>query len=176
MFLVNQSSLGHALTRWETRALAARLGSSGEEVAPLGRKWLRAFLLRHPILQSRKYQRVEAKRLRAATKQNIGSWFNFMGLPIVKAIKPANRWNADEGGLMEGKSEKALTIGYSDGSELLQKDYNSRAWTSFLECISATGKSLIPLIIFKGLSIQQQWFPIALEDHDGWQFTATKKG
>jgi hypothetical protein len=119
MFLVNQSSLGHALTRWETRALAARLGSSGEEVAPLGRKWLRAFLLRHPILRSRKYQRVEAKRLRAATKQNIGSWFNFMGLPIVKAIKPANRWNADEGGLMEGKLEKALTIGYSDGSELL---------------------------------------------------------
>jgi hypothetical protein len=39
-----------------------------------------------------------------------------MQLPIVKAIKPANRWNADEGGLMEGKSEKALTIGYSERS------------------------------------------------------------
>jgi hypothetical protein len=37
----------------------------------------------------------------------------------VKAIKLANRWNADKGGLMEGKSEKALTIGYSDSSELL---------------------------------------------------------
>jgi 4-hydroxybenzoate polyprenyltransferase len=59
---------------------------------------------------------------------------------------------------------------------LLLKDFNSRAWTSFLECISATGKSLLPLIIFKGLSIQQQWFPITLEDHDDWQFTATKKG
>ena len=77
---------------------------------------------------------------------------------------------------MEGKSEKALAIGYSDGSKLLQKDFNSRAWTSFLECISAMGKSLTPLIIFKGLSIQQQWFPIALEDYEGWQFTATKKG
>jgi hypothetical protein len=42
-----------------------------------------------------------------------------MGLPIVKVIKPANWWNANEGGLMEGKSEKALTIGYSNGSELL---------------------------------------------------------
>jgi hypothetical protein len=41
-----------------------------------------------------------------------------MGLPIVKAIKPANRWNADEGRLIEGKLEKILTIGYSDGSEL----------------------------------------------------------
>lgn len=31
MFLINQSSLGHALTRWETRALAARLAFPGEE-------------------------------------------------------------------------------------------------------------------------------------------------
>jgi hypothetical protein len=68
---------------------------------------------------------------------------------------------------MEGKSEKTLTLGYSKGSDLLQKDFNSRAWTSFLECILATGKSLIPLIIFKGKSIQQQWFPIVLEDHTG---------
>jgi hypothetical protein len=69
----------------------------------------------------------------------------------VKAIKPANRWNADEGGLMEGKSEKTLSLGSSKGSDLLKKDFNSRAWTSFLECISATGKSLIPLSISKGL-------------------------
>jgi hypothetical protein len=45
-----------------------------------------------------------------------------------------------------------------------------------MECISATGRRLTPLIIFKGLSIQQQWFPVALKDHNGWQFTATKKG
>jgi hypothetical protein len=42
--------------------------------------------------------------------------------------------------------------------------------------VSATGQSLVPLIIFKGLTIQQQWFPIALKDHTGWQFTVTKKG
>jgi 4-hydroxybenzoate polyprenyltransferase len=129
-----------------------------------------------PSVRSRKFQRVEAKRLRAATKKNIGSWFDLIQLPIVKAIKPANRWNADEGGLIEGKSEKTLTIGYSSGSKLLQKDFNSRAWTSFLECISATGKSLTPLIIFKGLTIQQQWFPIMLKDHIGWQLTATNRG
>lgn len=55
---------------------------------------------------------------------------------------------------MEARAENALTLGYADDSPISQKDYNSRAWTSFLECISATGKRLIPLIIFKGLSIQ----------------------
>lgn len=176
VFLINQAALGLALTRYETRALAARMAYPNEHHAPLGKQWLRAFFIRHPMLRSRKSRRVEAIRLRAANKKDIGTWFALLELPIVKGIKPDNRWNADEGGLMEGRSENALTIGYSDDSPLLQKDFNSRAWTSFLECISATGKFLVPLIIFKGLSIQQQWFPIALEDHDGWQFTATKKG
>lgn len=45
-----------------------------------------------------------------------------------------------------------------------------------MEYVSTTGRSLVPLIIFKGLSMQQQWFPIALKDHEGWQFMATKKG
>jgi 4-hydroxybenzoate polyprenyltransferase len=165
-----------ALTRYEARALAARMAYPDEDQPPLGRKWLRAFFSRHPTLRSRKNQRIEAIHLRASTRENVGSWFALLELPAVKRIKPANRWNADEGGLMEGRSENALTIGYSDDSPLLQKDYNSRAWTSFMECVSATGRALLPLIIFMGKSIQQQWFPIALEDHDGWQFTATKKG
>jgi hypothetical protein len=71
----------------------------------------------------------------------------------VKKIKPANRWNADEGGLMEGRSENALTLGYGKDSPISQKDYNSRAWTLFMECISATGRRLTLLIIFKGLGI-----------------------
>jgi hypothetical protein len=45
-----------------------------------------------------------------------------------------------------------------------------------MECISALGKLLPPLVIFKGFSVQQQWFPIAIEDYSGWKFTATKKG
>jgi len=90
----------------------------------------------------------------------------------VKAIKPANRWNADEGGIIESRSGATLAVGYAEGSPLAQKDFNSRAWTSFMECVNALGKYLPPLIIFKGLTLQQQWFPVALEDHEHWQFTA----
>jgi 4-hydroxybenzoate polyprenyltransferase len=140
------------------------------------RAWLRAFLFRHPELRSRKNQPVEAIRLRATTKKNVGSWFNLLELPIIKAILPENRWNGDEGGLMEGRSEEMLTLGYAKNSPICQTDYNLRAWTSYIECINAPGKQLDPLIIFKGKSVQQQWFPRALKDYSGWQFTATKKG
>jgi 4-hydroxybenzoate polyprenyltransferase len=45
-----------------------------------------------------------------------------------------------------------------------------------VECISATGKSLPPLVIFRGQSVQQQWFPLDLVPYTTWQFTATEKG
>ncbi|KAK4120714.1 DDE-domain-containing protein [Parathielavia appendiculata] len=47
---------------------------------------------------------------------------------------------------------------------------------SFIECISATGRYLHPLVIFKGKSVQQQWFPLDLEPFDGWEFVATENG
>ena len=77
---------------------------------------------------------------------------------------------------MKGRLADVLTLGYSNNSPISQLDYNSRAWTSYIECINALGRRLDPLIIFKGKSVQQQWFPIALEDFEGWQFIATKKG
>jgi len=175
-FIINQSVLGLALTRFEVRAMAARLASSSLDARPLGRSWFSSFILRHPMLKSRKSQRVEAIRLRASSKENIEPWLALLQLDIVRAIKPANRWNADEGGIMEARSGATLAVGYGEGSPLVQKDYNSRAWTSFMECINALGRYLDPLVIFKGLTVQQQWFPNALEDHNGWQFTASKKG
>jgi hypothetical protein len=89
------------------------------------------------------------------TKANIGTWFDLLQLSIIKSIFLANRWNADEGGLMEGYSESVLTLGYSHNSLISQLDYNSRAWTSYIEYINALGLRLDPLIIFKGKSVQQ---------------------
>jgi DDE superfamily endonuclease len=45
-----------------------------------------------------------------------------------------------------------------------------------LECISATGVPLPPLVMFKGKSVQQQWFPEDLRPFQGWEFTATDNG
>ncbi|RKK78397.1 hypothetical protein BFJ71_g16506 [Fusarium oxysporum] len=38
------------------------------------------------------------------------------------------------------------------------KGFQSRAWTSFIEAVTATGRLLKPVIIFKGKELQQQWF------------------
>ena len=45
-----------------------------------------------------------------------------------------------------------------------------------LECISATGRVLKPLVIFKGRSVQQQWFPDNIDFLEDWNFTYSEKG
>ncbi|KAM4054941.1 DDE superfamily endonuclease [Hirsutella rhossiliensis] len=57
-----------------------------------------------------------------------------------------------------------------------EKTPGSRVWTSFIECVSAAGTFLPPPVIFKGKSVQQQWFPEDLSTFSDWQFTATKNG
>ena len=77
---------------------------------------------------------------------------------------------------MEGRGTNGLVVGASDHKALQKKQQGDRIWTSFIECVSATGRFLSPLIIFKGQTVQQQWFPEELKHLDGWKFKATSKG
>jgi 4-hydroxybenzoate polyprenyltransferase len=99
-----------------------------------------------------------------------------LNIPAIKDILPANRYNFDECGLMEGQGTNGLVVGSSQTRAVQRKVPSSRAWTSFLECISATGVSLPPAVIFKGKSVQQQWFPVDKDELATWKFAATDKG
>lgn len=66
---------------------------------------------------------------------------------------------------MEGKGENGLVLGRSDDDFAPQKVPGSRVWTSILETINALGFALPPLVIFKGMTIQHQWFPEELEGY-----------
>ena len=91
-----------------------------------------------------------------------------MDLPDIKAIQPENRWNIDEAGIIEGQGVNGLVVGSINRRFVQKKQPGSRAWTSFIEGISALGRKLPPLVIFKGKSVQQQWFPKELESFYHW--------
>jgi hypothetical protein len=59
----------------------------------------------------------------------------------------------DEAGIMEGMGDNRLVVGSVDKRFIQKKQLGSKAWTSFIECISATGWNLKPLVIFKGKSV-----------------------
>ena len=115
-------------------------------------------------------------RINGATDAVIRSWFLLLKIPAIKDILLANRHNFDEFGLMEGQGLNGLVVGSSKTRAIQKKDPSSRAWTSFLEYVSATGTVLPPAVVFRGKSVQQQWFPIEKDDLKDWLFTASDKG
>ena len=85
----------------------------------------------------------------------------------------------DETGIMEGLGINGLCVRSSDIKVALLKYPESRIWTTIIECISATGQHLPPLVIFKGKDVQQQWFSDDNKDLDtlkDWTFTTSENG
>jgi 4-hydroxybenzoate polyprenyltransferase len=134
------------------------------------------FMRRNPILKTKKQFHIDSARVNNATPEVIRKWFPKLAIPRIKAIKPENRWNMDEAGIIKGMGDNGLIVGSVDKLFVQKKQPGSRAWTSFMECINAIGRDLDPLVIFGGKSVQQQWFETTLNDFKGWQFTATENG
>lgn len=56
------------------------------------------------------------------------------------------------------------------------KGSQSRSWTTFVECISASGRALRPGIIFKGKELQKQWFLQEFRRIADWYFITSENG
>ncbi len=58
-----------------------------------------------------------------------------------------------------------------------KKDPGRCEWIIIIECVSAGGRHLQPLVIFKGKDVQQQWFPDeGIEKFKDWKFKSFPKG
>ncbi len=175
-WVLTQTALGLPPTHQELRFFAERILQAAGETKGLGKRWITRFLARYPILKTQRPRRIDNARVNGATTEVIKSWWLYITNPVINAIKPENRWNMDETGIMEGKGSNGLVLGLNGIRPLQRKEPGTRGWTTIIECISATGVALPPLVIFKGKNVQQQWFPTDLSPFDNWQFHATENG
>ncbi|KAK0368171.1 transposase [Colletotrichum limetticola] len=144
--------------------------------AELQRRWIDALIKRNPSVRVQRSRLIDSRRVNGATTDVIESWFRLLDIPEISDIKQANRYNMDETGIMEDKGANGLVLGMAEATEVRKKEPGSRAWVSIIECISADGRAIKPLVIYKGKSVQQQWFPLQLNPYDSWKFTATDNG
>lgn len=86
-----------------------------------------------------------------ATTSIIKPCFSVLQLPAIAEILAENRYNMDKGGVYEGEGFNGIVIGPEGRKVIARKSNGSRVWTSFIECISATGMARPPPIIFKEL-------------------------
>jgi 4-hydroxybenzoate polyprenyltransferase len=175
-WILTQNDLGLPPTHAQIKQFTQQILAVKGDHQPLGKHWMQAFLRRNPSLRTQRAYSRESVRVNGANTEVIKPWFNHLYIPKVQAIIPENRYNMDEAGIMEGLGENGLVVGSAEKRSVQKKFPGSRAWTSFLECISATGVPLPPLVMFKGKSVQQQWFPEDLTPFEGWEFTATDNG
>ena len=70
----------------------------------------------------------------------------------------------------------SLVLGSSESNSALVKSNQGRIWTTFIECVSATGVALDPAIIFKGKSLQSQWFLEEFKKIADWSFITSENG
>ncbi|OAQ63892.1 transposase [Purpureocillium lilacinum] len=168
--------MGLPPTHSQIRQFAQRMLAVKGDHTQLGKHWMQAFLRRNPAFRTQKCHHRDSARVNGASTEVIRPWFSNYFLPEIQAIKPENRFNMDEAGIMEGLEENGLVVVNAEKRSVQKKTPGSRVWTSFIECVSATGTFLPPLVIFKGKSVQQQCFPQNLSLFSDWQITATKNG
>ena len=134
------------------------------------------FLARNPILKTKRQIYVDSVRVNNACSEVIRPCFQKLEIPAIRAIPASQRWNMDKTGIMEGYGLNGLVVGHAEKRKVQGKQPGSRTWTTIIECISATGASTLPTVIYKGKDVQQQWFPSKLDIFDNWEFTATENG
>ncbi|KAF6517521.1 hypothetical protein HZS61_003082 [Fusarium oxysporum f. sp. conglutinans] len=113
-WILRQEKLGHAPTHAQVRTMVRSVLARHGDHAPLGRKWTTRFVERHPALKTKLGRRTDWERVNAATPANIKRLFDVY--ETVDWIPPERRYNADEGGIMEGQGVNGLVIGSSQES------------------------------------------------------------
>ena len=102
------------------KEFAERILRSQGDPKPFGKKWLQAFLRRNPAIKVQRARSIDSKRVNGASVEVIRSWFRRLEQPEIREIKPANRHNMDEAGVLEGIGSNGLVDGIgavvADGS------------------------------------------------------------
>lgn len=178
-WVLTQEALGLPVSHAQIQTFANRILHASGSQHLVGKHWMQKLIRRYPVLKTKKKKRMDIKRLEGTSIDVLKEWFHLLAIPEISKIQPQDRWNMDETGLMEGLGINGLCVGSSATKVALAKHPESRIWTTIVECISASGASLPPLVIFKGKDVQQQWFP----DDDGaldflrtWRFTTSENG
>ena len=69
---------------------------------------------------------MDSKRVNSATTEVIRSWFHHLQPPDIKTIKPGNRYNMDEAGLLEGQGGNGIVLGGTERRSIQKKQSGSR--------------------------------------------------
>lgn len=177
-FLLLMSSLGRPVRIKFISSLAfsiARKRSATDKaIKPPGKNWPRAFERRHPELKARRARVMDWKRHENNIRDKLIEWFEVIGTVVQDPdVLEENLYNMDETGVMLSNlgSVKVL-VGKDD-----LRDYRGtgvkRTMVTAIECISADGRPLQPLIIWPASTHRSNW---TMHHTPGWHYAHSENG
>jgi len=163
-WILHEEVCGRAPSPLQVRAFANRIlkegAPPGENVPTVGQSWPYRFIQRHPEIKMKPGKTLSAARAQYTTPGAVVNWFKLLQSHITKYnIKVDNIANMDEQGLQEGETRGGRVMGTKVTKRAYLKASDATFWVTIVEAIMTSGWRLTPVVIFKGKSLQAQWFP-----------------
>ncbi|EIW68903.1 hypothetical protein TREMEDRAFT_22436, partial [Tremella mesenterica DSM 1558] len=148
----------------------------------LGKNWLDKFKKRHPGVKTAWSRQIDAARINGCARPYLETWFKDMsGILNENQYLPCDIYNMDETGYNMGTtmSSQVMSVSVTEKGtmgDVFKAQRGRQEWVTAIECVSAAGIALPPVVIFKGkVEFNMRWLP---EDRDitGWQWRISEKG
>ena len=145
------------------------------EISHISDRWVDRFRTRHPRIKTCFSRTIDTARSTALDFSTIKSYFDNLG-ELLREHKypPSAIYNVDETGFSIGSSRKSVVLLDQLNQRREKKQPGRQEWITCLECVSASGVTLPPCLIFKGENLNSGWIPN--ETLAGWKFITSKKG
>jgi len=174
-WILEEEARGYPPSHARVREMANRILRINGESNPIGQAWIPGFIRRNPRVASIVGKRLEAPRAEAATPEQIRAFLElFEATRIRLNIRLEDIYNMDETGIALGVCTNSRVLGDARKKKAYVKSPENREWVSIIESISADGRKLQCLVIFKGKNLQTTWFPS--ESVPDWFYTTSENG
>jgi DDE superfamily endonuclease len=158
-WIKNSEQCGHPVDHAQLREFVTLLIKSSGGDSACGHNWVGRFLQRRSDIRSKVGKKIDHLRVKNTNPDLLKPWFESLHAVFERSgITPSNMWNVDETGIALGVCVNQRVIGTSETNKTYMKTPEDREWVSTIECISAVGNKINPVVIFKGQTLQSTWF------------------
>jgi hypothetical protein len=144
------------------------------ESSPISDRWIDRFRARYPRIKTCFSRTIDTAQPTALDLSTIKSYFDNLG-ELLREHKypPTAIYNINETGFSIGSSRKSVVLLDQLNQRREKKQPGRQEWITCLECVSASGVTLPPCLIFKGQNLNSGWIPD--ETPAGLKFITSKK-
>lgn len=141
---------------------------------PPGKNYPQALYSRHPELQARSLKAIDWTRANENIYDKVKHWFDLIGKELANPdILPDNVYNMDETGVLLGHAATVKMLVHRMDTRRHRGTGVKRVLVTAIECVSAAGEVLPPLIIWPSSTHRSVW---TSHPTRGWHFACSPKG